>query len=31
MLGGADDRRFGRFYRSEVENWLNGVYKKLEF
>ncbi|GAB4430708.1 MAG: penicillin acylase family protein [Turneriella sp.] len=31
MLGGADDRRFGKFYRSEVENWLNGVYKKLEF
>jgi penicillin amidase len=31
MLGGADDRRFGKFYLSEVENWLNGVYKQLEF
>ncbi|HMV35686.1 MAG TPA: penicillin acylase family protein [Turneriella sp.] len=31
LLGGPSDRRFGKFYRNEVDNWLNGVYKKLEF
>jgi penicillin amidase len=31
LLGGPSDRRFGKFYKNEVENWLNGVYKKLEF
>jgi len=31
MLGGPSDRRFGKFYRNEVENWLNGKYKQLDF
>jgi len=31
LLGGASDRRFGGSYHSEVQNWLNGVYKRLEF
>lgn len=31
LLGGPSDRRFGPHYVNEVQNWLNGVYKKLEF
>lgn len=31
MLGGPSDRRFGKHYVNEVQNWLTGVYKKIEF
>ncbi|UCB44616.1 MAG: penicillin acylase family protein [Spirochaetota bacterium] len=29
VAGGASDRRFSRWYRSDVKNWLKGVYKTL--
>lgn len=31
LLGGPSDRRFGKFYKNEVQNWLNGVYKQMDF
>ena len=30
LLGGPSDRRFSRWYRSEIDNWLQGQYKYLE-
>lgn len=29
VAGGVSDRRFSRWYRSDIKNWLNGVYKIL--
>jgi penicillin amidase len=29
IAGGPSDRRFSPWYISDLENWLNGVYKKL--
>ena len=30
MPGGPSDRRFSRWYKSDMRNWFKGVYKKLE-
>lgn len=29
MAGGASERRFSRWYRSDIKNWIKGVYKTL--
>lgn len=29
LLGGPSDRRFSRWYASDVKNWLGGKYKRL--
>jgi penicillin amidase len=29
LAGGPSDRRFSRWYCSDLANWLNGVYKKV--
>jgi penicillin amidase len=31
MAGGPSDRRFSKWYCSDLENWLSGRYKKIEF
>ena len=30
MAGGPSDRRFSKWYASDLENWLTGKYKKLD-
>lgn len=30
IAGGPSDRRFSKWYCSELENWVNGDYKKLD-
>ncbi len=29
MAGGPSDRRFSKWYCSDLENWITGKYKKL--
>lgn len=29
LAGGPSDRRFSKWYVSDLENWLNGTYKTL--
>jgi penicillin amidase len=29
LIGGPSDRRFSKWYCSDVKNWLSGIYKKL--
>ncbi len=30
IAGGPSGNRFSKWYKSDIENWLNGVYKKLD-
>jgi penicillin amidase len=30
IAGGASDRRFSKWYKSDLKNWLKGIYKYLE-
>jgi penicillin amidase len=29
VAGGPSDRRFSRWYASDVENWFHGRYKRI--
>lgn len=29
LIGGPSDRRFSRWYASDVKNWENGIYKRI--
>jgi penicillin amidase len=31
LAGGVSDRRFSKHYCNDFENWMNGMYKKLDF
>jgi len=30
LVGGPSDRRFSKWYSSDIQNWINGKYKKIE-
>ena len=30
MAGGPSDRRFSKFYKSDMKNWLDGIYKIIK-